>query len=199
MARKFREARQMNKLTVVEAAEKLGIKQPSLSAWENGARTPTVDNLIAMAELYGVTTDYLLGRAKEPQGNLENRALTAEELRIRNGMPVWSGRYGWLLVDAGAGFLLRPDGAKLPLLDAGELFAMPSACAAPLLPEKKPLRCEELTPGNSVWVEPISSDAALREELRGRYRIGDTFAENDVGNRFPLSSYTARWLAYTEE
>ncbi|MBR4132323.1 MAG: helix-turn-helix transcriptional regulator, partial [Oscillospiraceae bacterium] len=117
MARKFREARQMNKLTVVEAAEKLGIKQPSLSAWENGSRTPTVDNLIAMAELYGVTTDYLLGRAKEPQGNLENRALTAEELRIRNGMPVWSGRYGWLLVDAGAGFLLRPDGAKVPLLD----------------------------------------------------------------------------------
>lgn len=199
MARKFREARQMNKLTVVEAAEKLGIKQPSLSAWENGSRTPTVDNLIAMAELYGVTTDYLLGRAKEPQGNLENRALTAEELRIRNGMPVWSRRYSWLLVDAGAGFLLRSDGAKLPLLDAGELFVMPSACAAPLLPEKKPLRHEELTPGSSVWVEPISSDAALREELRGWYRIGDTFAENDVGNRFPLSSYTARWLAYTEE
>ena len=199
MARKFKEARQLKKLTGVEAAEQLGVSQPALTAWENGRKTPTVENLIAMANLYGVTTDFLLGRSNEPQGNLENRALTGEELRIRNGMPVWSERYSWLLVDAGAGFLLRSDGAKLPLLDAGELYAMPSASAAATLPEKKPLRREELTSGSSVWVEPISSDAALRNELRGWYRIYDTFAENDVGNRFPLSSYTARWLAYTEE
>lgn len=199
MARKFKEARQLKKLTGVEAAEQLGVSQPALTAWENGRKTPTVENLIAMANLYGVTTDFLLGRSNEPQGNLENRALTGEELRIRNGLPVWSERYGWLLVDAGAGFLLRSDGAKLPLLDSGELYAMPSASAAATLPEKKPLRREELTPGSSVWVEPISPDAALRNELRGWYRIYDTFAENDVGNRFPLSSYTARWLAYTEE
>ena len=75
MARKFRDARQMNKLTVVEAAEKLGVKQPSLSAWENGSRTPTVENLIAMAELYSVTTDYLLGRASEPQSREAVRSL----------------------------------------------------------------------------------------------------------------------------
>jgi transcriptional regulator with XRE-family HTH domain len=198
MARKFRDARQMNKLTVVEAAEKLGVKQPSLSAWENGSRTPTVENLIAMAELYSVTTDYLLGRASEPQSNPGSRALTAEELRVRNGQPVWSERHGWLLVDAGAGFLLRSDGAKLPLLDAGELYQMPPAFAVELTPERKPLRREDLTPGISVWVEPISPDPALRADLRGRYRIGETFAENDVGNRFPLSSYTARWLAFQE-
>ena len=53
-------------------------------------------------------------------------------------------------------------------------------------------------PGISVWVEPISPDAALRNELRGRYRICDTFVENDIGHRFPLSSYMARWLAFFE-
>lgn len=58
---------------------------------------------------------------------------------------------------------------------------------------------EELKPGVSVWVEPISPDAALRNELRGWYRICDTFAENDIGHRFPLSSYTANWLAFAEE
>ena len=70
MARKFKEARQLKKLTGVEAAEQLGVSQPALTAWENGRKTPTVENLIAMANLYGVTTDFLLGRSNEPQGNL---------------------------------------------------------------------------------------------------------------------------------
>ena len=198
MARKFKEARQMSKLTAVEAAERLGVSQAALSSWESGRKSPTIENLIGMADIYGVTTDYLLGRSNEPQGISDNRALTAEELRIRNGMPVWSERYGWLLVDAAGGFLLRPDGIKLPLLDAGVLFPVPKVFSTVSFPEKKPLRLEELTPGISVWVEPMSSDAALRNELRGRYRICDTFAENDTGNRFPLSSYTARWLAFQE-
>lgn len=199
MARKFKEARQMHKLTIAEAAERLGVSQAALSTWESGRKSPTIENLIGMAELYGVTTDYMLGRSKEPQGISENRALAAEELRIRNGMPVWSECHGWLLVDAGAGFLLRSDGAKLPLLDAGALYPMPQAFSTALLPEKRSLRRENLTPGISVWVEPISPDAALRNELRGWYHIFDTFAENDIGNRFPLSSYTVRWLAFVTE
>ena len=34
MPRKFKEARQINKLKVIEAAAKLGVSQPTLSAWE---------------------------------------------------------------------------------------------------------------------------------------------------------------------
>ena len=199
MARKFKEARQMHKLTIAEAAERLGVSSAALSTWESGKKSPTLDNLIGMAELYGVTTDYLLGRTNEPHGNSGTRALSPEELRIRNGMPVWSERHGWLLVDVAASCLLRSDGTRLPLLDAGELFIAEPAYAAAPLPQRSVLRREELKPGISVWVEPISPDAGLRDELRGRYRIYDTFAENDVGHRFPLSSYTARWLAFAEE
>jgi hypothetical protein len=84
-------------------------------------------------------------------------------------------------------------------LDASELFiAEPTYAAAPLS-QRSALRREELKAGISVWVEPISPDAGLRDELRGWYHIYDTFAENDVGHRFPLSSYTARWLAFAEE
>lgn len=196
MARKFKEARKMNKLTVAEAASRLGVSQAALSSWESGNKSPTVENLIGMAELYGVTTDYLLGRSNEPHGNSGSRALSPEELRIRNGMPVWSERNGWLLVDAVAGCLLRSDWTKLPLLDAGELFVAETANATAPLPQRSALRREELKPGVSVWVEPISPDAALRNELRGWYRIGVTFAENDVGNRFTLSSYSSKWLAF---
>lgn len=197
MARKFREARQMKKLTTVESAERLGVTKAALSAWENGKKTPTVENLIGMAELYGVTTDYLLGRTSDPQSNPGSRALTAEELRVRNGQPIWSERHGWLLVDASAGFLLRSDGVKLPLFDTGELFQMPPTYAEEPLLDRRPMRREDLVPGISVWVEPISPDPVLRAELRGWYRIGETFAENDVGNRFPLYSYYSRWLAFS--
>ena len=188
----------MYKLTIAEAADRLGVSSAALSTWESGKKSPTLDNLIGMAELYGVTTDYLLGRTNESQGNSGSHALSPEEIRIRNGMPVWSERNGWLLVDTAASSLLRSDGTKLPLLDAGELFMTEPANAKAPLPEKKPLRREDLTPGRSVWVEPISPDPTLRAELRGWYRIGDTFAENDLGNRFPLCTYNAKWLAFLE-
>ena len=62
MSRQFKAARRMNHLKLNEAADKLGVSQPTLSSWESGRKTPTVDNLIKMADLYGVTTDFLLGR-----------------------------------------------------------------------------------------------------------------------------------------
>ena len=61
--RQFKTARQINKLKVIEAAEKLGVSQPTLSAWEGERKSPSIDGLENMADLYGVTTDFLLGRS----------------------------------------------------------------------------------------------------------------------------------------
>ena len=62
MPRYFKKARQINNLKVIEAAEKLGISQPTLSAWEGERKSPSVEGLEKMSDLYGVTTDFLLGR-----------------------------------------------------------------------------------------------------------------------------------------
>ena len=43
MKNKFRTARQLKKLKVIEAAELLGISQPTLSAWETGNKAPSVE------------------------------------------------------------------------------------------------------------------------------------------------------------
>lgn len=61
MPRQFKQARQINKLKMTEAAGKLGISQPTLSAWEGEHKSPSIDGLEHMADLYGVTTDFLLG------------------------------------------------------------------------------------------------------------------------------------------
>ena len=65
MAKNFKKARQINKLKVIEAADKLGISQPTLSAWEGERKSPSIESLEKMADLYGVTTDYLVGRTDE--------------------------------------------------------------------------------------------------------------------------------------
>lgn len=67
MPRRFKLARQMNKLKATAAVEHLGVSQPTLSAWEGERKSPGLDNLENMADLYGVTTDFLLDRTDHLQ------------------------------------------------------------------------------------------------------------------------------------
>lgn len=67
MPRKFKEARQINKLKVIEAAAKLGVSQPTLSAWEGERKSPGLDHLENMADLYGVSTVICLAAASRVQ------------------------------------------------------------------------------------------------------------------------------------
>ncbi|MBE6820820.1 MAG: helix-turn-helix domain-containing protein [Ruminococcaceae bacterium] len=41
-------------------AEKLGVSRQSVSKWESSGALPDIDKIIAMSELFGVSTDYLL-------------------------------------------------------------------------------------------------------------------------------------------
>lgn len=43
-----------------ELAEKLNVTRQSVSLWENGQSQPTIDNILALAKLFGITTDELL-------------------------------------------------------------------------------------------------------------------------------------------
>lgn len=116
MPRQFKQARLINKLKMTEAAEKLGISQPTLSAWEGERKSPSIDGLEKMADLYGVTTDFLLGRSE--QGiSVQSAPIAPETLPIFHGKPVWSAEYGWMLVDAGNRTLMLTIGRpfRLPM------------------------------------------------------------------------------------
>ncbi|HWQ51016.1 MAG TPA: helix-turn-helix transcriptional regulator [Terriglobales bacterium] len=52
-------------LTQRQIAEATGISQSLLSKYENGDRTPTCGNLIALARFLDTSTDYLLGLTPE--------------------------------------------------------------------------------------------------------------------------------------
>ncbi len=198
MKNKFRTARQLKKLKVIEAAELLGISQPTLSAWETGNKTPSVEGLEKMADLYGVTTDFLLGRT-DIKLSFDNRAILNKKLLpVMHEKPVWSAKHGWMLVDYAKSHLVGCN-ITIPFEQAEELFVAPSKFAESSIPNSEPLSRSELQYGLQIWVEPISADSSLREELRGRYRVKHHAIENECGNRFSLDSYGAKWLAFSEK
>ena len=62
MSYRFKDARVQSGISQKDAAEQLQVSAATVNNWESGRRLPTIDALEKMADLYGVSTDYLLGR-----------------------------------------------------------------------------------------------------------------------------------------
>lgn len=60
--KRLKELRDEFKLKQTELAEKLHVHQTYVSKWERGLGEPSYDLLVILADYFGVTTDYLLGR-----------------------------------------------------------------------------------------------------------------------------------------
>ena len=65
---------QKNNITAYKVAKETGISQGLMNQYKNGVKTPTVDNLIKIADYLHCSIDYLLGRdtkkhAETRQGN----------------------------------------------------------------------------------------------------------------------------------
>ncbi|HIW55562.1 MAG TPA: helix-turn-helix domain-containing protein [Firmicutes bacterium] len=45
-----------------QVAQMLGISQPSYIRYENGTAQPSLENLSALADIFDVSADYLIGR-----------------------------------------------------------------------------------------------------------------------------------------
>ena len=55
----------------VELAKRLGVAKQTVSNWENDNIQPSIDMLLKLAKLFGVTTDYLLGQEEIPRLSVE--------------------------------------------------------------------------------------------------------------------------------
>lgn len=63
-----------------ELATKLGIGRSNMGHIENGRVEPTKESIVLLSEIFGVTTDYLLGRTDNPVAGLSKKApFTVEE------------------------------------------------------------------------------------------------------------------------
>ncbi|MBE7003556.1 MAG: helix-turn-helix transcriptional regulator [Ruminococcaceae bacterium] len=64
--RRIRELREDHDLTQREVAAILNMTQPQYFRYEQGYRDIPTDMLIALADLYNTSTDYILGRTDAP-------------------------------------------------------------------------------------------------------------------------------------
>ena len=69
---RLKKLRKKANFTQVEVAEKLGISQPAYASWERGAKKPTQENLVKIAQVLNVSIDYLVGNSEEKLDELDN-------------------------------------------------------------------------------------------------------------------------------
>lgn len=198
MPRQFKNARLIKHLKVSDAMKLLGVSQPTLSAWEGERKSPSIDKLERMADVYDVSTDYLLGRIHTYK-NTPSSPVSPASLPVLHGQPLWSPEYGWLLVDSIEQHLVQSDGSSIPFSAAGDLYTNPPAFSEPDTMAEPPLTLKQILAEKEMWVEPISPDPVLRDELRGWYRRKDRYVVNEHGNRFYVDTYEAKWLAFVKE
>lgn len=67
-----------NNMTQFQLSQKLGLTKSVISAYENGLRMPSYDVLIAISNIFRVTTDFLLGI--EHKNNIDLSGLSLEEV-----------------------------------------------------------------------------------------------------------------------
>ena len=66
---KLRDLRKKRKISQLKLAMDLGMNQNSISRYETGERQADYETLIAFADYFKVSIDYLLGRTDNPELN----------------------------------------------------------------------------------------------------------------------------------
>lgn len=66
-AERVRDLRKTHGLTQKQVADNTGLSTIGVQSYERRARKPTHDALISLADFFGVSIDYLVGRTDNPQ------------------------------------------------------------------------------------------------------------------------------------
>lgn len=62
---RLKELREDKQITQSELAEILKVSRQTISSYELNLTEPTFETLVKIADIFGVSTDYLLGRTKD--------------------------------------------------------------------------------------------------------------------------------------
>lgn len=73
VAKNITELRLLNNMTQIELAEKLNYSDKTISKWERAESTPDISVLVEIADLFGVSLDYLAGLESIDEKVKENK------------------------------------------------------------------------------------------------------------------------------
>ena len=75
---KIKQLRNSHGYSQVEFAKLLGVTKQCVSNWENDNVIPSIEMLVKIADVFRVTTDYVLGRSDDTR--LDVSGLTTEQI-----------------------------------------------------------------------------------------------------------------------
>ena len=78
---RIRELRKKSGYSQQQMARKLHLTQGAISQWENGLTVPAADQLSALADVFEITVDELLGRATDQPTDQDESWAIRERLR----------------------------------------------------------------------------------------------------------------------
>lgn len=79
---KIRELRKEKGITQEQLADAVNVKKYTIGDWERNRTEPNITTLVAMADYFEVSTDYLLGRSDDTGLVQANANLTPDEEEI---------------------------------------------------------------------------------------------------------------------
>lgn len=82
---RLKEFRESLKLSQEELADKIGTSQRNIGRWENGENQPGYSQLVLLADFFGCSLDYLVGRSDEfgaVNVNVAGENLSSEEKEL---------------------------------------------------------------------------------------------------------------------
>ena len=74
-------------LTAYGLAKASGLNERIVGHWKAGERYPSTENLVKLANFFGVSTDYLLGQSDDPHGHAVDSAEVIEII-AQKGRPL---------------------------------------------------------------------------------------------------------------
>lgn len=81
---RIKQLREAKNLTQVQLAAKLSVSKQCVSNWENNYIQPSVEMVVAIADFFGVSVDYLLDRSDKQQICVEG--LSDEQIQHVNAI-----------------------------------------------------------------------------------------------------------------
>ena len=212
------ELRKKNRLKQSQFASELSslmeretnISISTVSQWEIGSKMPNFDVLLAIADFFDVSTDFLLG--KDAEKPVEKRPfymddylteISEEDLEEYNGKPVFlvfnneETQNCWGIYDADTKqFSCNNKKMKLSSNQA-KFFAVPPENLPYYRASEQRLSLSDFLKAKQFWVEYISPDENIRSAYSGWYKH-DSFGNiiKDDGAILPHSGFDVYYYAY---
>lgn len=77
---RIKQLREEREIEQKHLAVELNVTQPTISDWETGRKQPSSKSTAKLADYFGVSMDYLLGRSDDPTPEAQKNSPSLEEL-----------------------------------------------------------------------------------------------------------------------